>query len=50
MHDQEKIRCHNPATFQNTVLALETSGVDFNRAVGIFYNLTIEYQSNLASY
>jgi peptidyl-dipeptidase Dcp len=27
-------------TFQNTVLALEISGVDLNRAVGIFYNLT----------
>lgn len=43
VHDQEidKI-ANNPSkpTFQNTVLALETSGVDFNRAVGIFYNLT----------
>lgn len=43
IHDQEidKI-ANNPSkpTFQNTVLALETSGVDFNRAVGIFYNLT----------
>lgn len=27
-------------TFQNTVLALELSGVDLNRAVGIFSNLT----------
>ncbi len=27
-------------TFQNTVLALETSGVNLNRATGIFYNLT----------
>jgi peptidyl-dipeptidase Dcp len=27
-------------TFQNTVLALETSGVDLNRATGIFSNLT----------
>ncbi len=32
----------NPAkpTFQNTVLALETSGVVLSRATGIFYNLT----------
>jgi peptidyl-dipeptidase Dcp len=28
------------ATFQNTVLALETSGVDLGRATGIFGNLT----------
>jgi peptidyl-dipeptidase Dcp len=28
------------ATFQNTVLALETSGVDLTRATSIFYNLT----------
>lgn len=28
------------ATFQNTVLALEISGVDLGRAQGIFYNLT----------
>ncbi len=28
------------ATFQNTVLALETSGENLNRATGIFYNLT----------
>jgi peptidyl-dipeptidase Dcp len=27
-------------TFQNTVLALETSGENLNRATGIFYNLT----------
>jgi peptidyl-dipeptidase Dcp len=27
-------------TFQNTVLALEISGVDLGRATGIFYNLT----------
>jgi peptidyl-dipeptidase Dcp len=27
-------------TFKNTVLALETSGEDLNRATGIFYNLT----------
>lgn len=43
IHDQEieKI-ANNPAkpTFQNTVLALETSGVDLNRATGVFYNLT----------
>lgn len=43
IHDQEieKI-ANNPAksTFQNTVLALETSGVDLSRAAGIFYNLT----------
>lgn len=33
---------NNPAkpTFQNTVLALETSGEVLTRAVGIFYNLT----------
>ncbi len=29
-----------PATFQNTVLALETSGADLTRASLIFYNLT----------
>lgn len=43
VHDKEieKI-ANNPAkpTFQNTVLALETSGVDLTRATGIFYNLT----------
>ena len=43
IHDQEieKI-ANNPAkpTFQNTVLALETSGVDLGRATGIFYNLS----------
>jgi peptidyl-dipeptidase Dcp len=43
VHDAEieKI-ANNPskATFQNTVLALETSGVDLGRATGIFYNLT----------
>ncbi|MFV8369179.1 M3 family metallopeptidase [Flavobacterium sp. LB2R40] len=43
IHDQEieKI-ANNPGkpTFQNTVLALETSGVDLNRATGVFYNLT----------
>jgi peptidyl-dipeptidase Dcp len=33
---------NNPAkpSFQNTVLALETSGVDLKRATGVFYNLT----------
>ena len=30
----------NNATFKNTVLALETCGVDLGRATGIFYNLT----------
>ncbi|MGL5113094.1 MAG: M3 family metallopeptidase [Flavobacterium sp.] len=37
----EKIT-NNPqkATFQNTVLALETSGVDLGRATGVFYNLS----------
>ena len=43
IHDQEieKI-ANNPAkpTFQNTVLALETSGVDLGRATGVFYNLS----------
>jgi peptidyl-dipeptidase Dcp len=43
VHDKEieKI-ANNPAkpTFQNTVLALETSGVDLARATGFFYNLT----------
>ncbi|WP_369869764.1 M3 family metallopeptidase [Flavobacterium sp. 120] len=43
IHDQEieKI-ANNPVkpTFQNTVLALETSGVDLGRATGVFYNLT----------
>lgn len=43
IHDQEieKI-ANNPAkpTFKNTVLALETSGVDLGRATGVFYNLT----------
>lgn len=42
-HDEEieKI-ANNPAkpTFENTVLALETSGEDLDRAVGIFENLT----------
>jgi peptidyl-dipeptidase Dcp len=43
IHDQEIEKIvNNPAkpTFQNTVLALETSGIDLNRAVGIFENLT----------
>jgi len=37
----EKI-ANNPekASFQNTVVALETSGQDLNRASGLFYNLT----------
>jgi peptidyl-dipeptidase Dcp len=43
IHDQEidKI-ANNPAkpTFENTVLALEISGVDLGRASSIFYNLT----------
>jgi peptidyl-dipeptidase Dcp len=43
IHDQEidKI-ASNPAkpTFQNTVLALEISGVDLNRASSVFSNLT----------
>jgi peptidyl-dipeptidase Dcp len=42
-HDQEieKI-ANNPAkpSFKNTVLALETSGVDLKRAMSVFYNLT----------
>jgi len=44
IHDQEieKI-ANNPAkpTFQNTVLALETSGVDLNRAKRVFDNLAV---------
>ncbi|TDE04155.1 M3 family metallopeptidase [Flavobacterium hiemivividum] len=42
-HDKEIMAiANNPAkaTFQNTVLALETSGVDLKRATGVFYNLT----------
>lgn len=37
-----EVIANNPAkpTFQNTVLALETSGEVLTRAVGIFYNLT----------
>ena len=43
VHDAEidKIANDNSKpTFQNTVLALEISGVDLGRAQGIFYNLT----------
>jgi peptidyl-dipeptidase Dcp len=43
IHDQEvEAIATNTAkpTFENTVLALEVSGVDLNRAVGVFYNLT----------
>ncbi|MFV8372838.1 M3 family metallopeptidase [Flavobacterium sp. LB2P74] len=43
IHDQEiEKMANNPAkpTFQNTVLALETSGVDLGRATGVFYNLS----------
>jgi peptidyl-dipeptidase Dcp len=43
IHDQEVDAIANNVakpTFQNTVLALETCGVDLTRAVGIFYNLT----------
>jgi peptidyl-dipeptidase Dcp len=43
IHDKEVMAiANNPAkpTFQNTVLALETSGVDLKRATGVFYNLT----------
>jgi len=43
IHDQEiEAIASNAAkpTFENTVLALEISGVDLNRAVGVFYNLT----------
>lgn len=42
-HDAEiEAIANNPAkaTFENTVLALETSGEDLNRAIGIFSNLT----------
>jgi peptidyl-dipeptidase Dcp len=42
-HDVEIEKIANnkaKATFQNTVLALETSGEDLSRAVGIFYSLT----------
>jgi peptidyl-dipeptidase Dcp len=43
VHDQEVAGIANNSakpTFQNTVLAIEISGVDLNRAAGIFYNLT----------
>jgi peptidyl-dipeptidase Dcp len=43
IHDQEIEAIANnkaKATFANTVLALETCGVDLGRATGIFYNLT----------
>ena len=43
MHDAEIEKIANnsaPATFQNTVLALEISGQDLNRATSVFYNLT----------
>jgi peptidyl-dipeptidase Dcp len=43
LHDQEIAAiATNPAvpTFKNTVLALETSGVDLKRAASVFYNLT----------
>jgi peptidyl-dipeptidase Dcp len=43
VHDAEIDKIANnksKPTFQNTVLALETSGADFNRATGIFFNLT----------
>jgi peptidyl-dipeptidase Dcp len=43
VHDAEIDKIANnktKATFKNTVLALETCGVDLGRATGIFYNLT----------
>ena len=43
VHDKEiKAIADNSAkaTFENTVLALETSGVDLKRATSVFYNLT----------
>jgi len=43
IHDKEIEKIANNAakpTFENTVLALEISGVDLNRAAGIFSNLT----------
>jgi peptidyl-dipeptidase Dcp len=42
-HDKEIMAiANNPAkpTFQNTVLAFETAGVDLKRATSVFYNLT----------
>jgi peptidyl-dipeptidase Dcp len=43
VHDKEVMAiANNPTkpTFKNTVLALETSGVDLKRATSVFYNLT----------
>jgi peptidyl-dipeptidase Dcp len=43
VHNKEVMAiANNPAkpSFQNTVLALEISGVDLKRATGVFYNLT----------
>ena len=43
IHDAEIEKIANnkaPATFQNTVLALEISGQDLTRATSVFYNLT----------
>ncbi|MBC5839394.1 M3 family metallopeptidase [Flavobacterium sp. F-392] len=43
VHDKEIMAIADnsaKATFQNTVLALETSGVDLKRATSVFYNLT----------
>lgn len=43
VHDKEIMAIANNTakpTFQNTVLAVETSGVDLQRAMGMFYNLT----------
>ena len=43
VQDKEILAIANNAakpTFQNTVLALETSGEDLKRATGMFYNLT----------
>ena len=43
VHDSEIEAIANDktkATFKNTVLALETCGVDLGRATGVFYNLT----------
>ena len=42
-HDKEIVAIVNNTskpTFENTVLAIEISGVDLNRAIGIFSNLT----------
>ena len=42
-HDKEIVASVNNTskpTFENTVLAIEISGVDLNRAIGIFSNLT----------